>query len=341
MKESSRSSEPSWKKNMISKLDNRDSVGLDVLAEVATVSNYITADEDMKMNDSGASPTQSCYMKNSIDSMMEYAESDSFLRKRKCMDDQNGTVVTDETPEYSEHADFGVDTSYQSTDKTKQNSSLPSSITLEKEIDYSEPTNFLSMLMDVLSSAAMESVITWLPDGNAFTVLNEEEFTKYVLPCFFELIRFESFVKRLYRWGFKSMNEGSKNTVFYHEYFLRDYPDLRFKIYQSNNRADLLNLSRMMHHSLPLNLKRNPNLLNSSEKCGMDWHRQNLQKNLSRYRKRSSSMDMSASKPNVNLNVCADTLIKNFFDRKMNKIRSQYVQDQSGHKKFKRHSIGF
>ena len=307
----------SWKKNMISKLENISSSGLDVLADAATVSNYITDGEDKVVNTT-SSHLQTHNHKTPMS--IEIEHSDAERRKSLGADvpeSQNSSIDTD-----SDNDDFGRDTSYQTNNKTTENENIPSCITLQNQTDYSscsQPNNFLSMLMDVLSSTSMESVITWLPEGNAFIVLNEKEFSQYVLPSFFELMKFESFVKRLYSWGFKSLNYlESKNKVFYHEYFLRDYPSLCCKISQCYN---------------------------SNVNNGIDWHMQKMQLNVMTRRRRSASMPM-ISTSNITNNAqpnatSADTLIKRFLDRKMNQIRSQYSHNPSCTMKFKRHSVGF
>lgn len=302
----------SWKKNMISKLENISSSGLDVLADAATVSNYITGGEDKVVNTT-SSHLQKRNHKTPVNKDIERRKSLSA----NVLESQNASIVTDMD---SDNGDYGRDTSYQTNDKTTENTNLPSLITLGNSIKHSQPDKFLSMLMDVLSSTSMESVITWLPEGNAFIVLNEEEFAKYVLPSFFEIIKFEYFVKKLYRWGFKQLNLGSNNKVFYHEYFSRDYPNLSCKISQCYDSYKMINNEMV------------------------DWHAQLMHLNVRNHRRRSSTSMISTSNitNNAQSNItCADTLIKNFFDRKMNQIRSQYSHNPSCTMKSKRHSIGF
>jgi len=255
---------------------------------------------------------------------IEIEHADSERRKRsgvEMVENINSSIFKE--LEFSDYVGFRRDTSYQPNHQTTENTNLLSSTTSENPTACSQPNNFLSMLMDVLSSTSMESVITWLPEGNAFIVLNEEEFAKYVLPVFFELLKFESFVKKLYRWGFKSVNLGSKNKVFYHEYFLRDYPNLCTKVSPCND---------------------NSNEMLSSE---MNWQAKIMQSSLRNYQRRRSTSMISTTSNITNNNAqinttCADTLIKNFLDRKMNQIRSQFLlQNPSYTRKFKRHSIGF
>lgn len=45
--------------------------------------------------------------------------------------------------------------------------------------------------------------VAWLPDGNSFLVRDPAEFTRSVIPKFFKQSKFQSFARKLYRWGFR------------------------------------------------------------------------------------------------------------------------------------------
>merc|ERR1711862_37650 len=226
---------------------------------------------------------------------------------------------------------------------------------IESEISSQKTnTNFATMLMDVLSSKSMENVITWLPEGNAFIVINEKEFTKYVLPICFELMKFESFVKRLFRWGFRALNRlGRRNQVFYHKFFLRDFPCLCKKISQKQNNVPSFdplktNIGTMINTERKLNylaLESNNSslrLARSAQTLGMK--RQIQQKQLQLQLLNRSAQPIIGSNVVCLNNIqpktsYADFVVKNFFDRKITKIKSNYLQ-HSYTRKFRRHSMG-
>jgi len=97
---------------------------------------------------------------------------------------------------------------------------------------------FAQKLMNVLSFEYLENIITWLPDGNAFIIINQRKFTEDLLPRYFEVDRYESFVRKLYRWGFKRVPRIAEGAVFYHRLFLRDQPHLCNKMRSYDNKVD-------------------------------------------------------------------------------------------------------
>lgn len=48
----------------------------------------------------------------------------------------------------------------------------------------------------------MEHIISWTPDGKSFIIHNMQTFQNYILPHYFNGIKFDSFQRKLYRWGF-------------------------------------------------------------------------------------------------------------------------------------------
>jgi hypothetical protein len=77
--------------------------------------------------------------------------------------------------------------------------------------------------MEMLEHEDVTEAITWLPGGKSFSVINPKKFTDNVLAKFFKQSKFESFVRKLYRWGFRQVDKGEIGHVtFYHKYFQRD-----------------------------------------------------------------------------------------------------------------------
>jgi hypothetical protein len=108
-------------------------------------------------------------------------------------------------------------------------------------------------LLSIISIPEFEHIISWLPSGEAFCVHKREEFESQILPKYFGHARFDSFVRKLNRWGFRRMNKNSAgdschfaprwiedygSIIFYHEDFKRDDPDRMLKIALSNNTSE-------------------------------------------------------------------------------------------------------
>jgi len=85
---------------------------------------------------------------------------------------------------------------------------------------------FPEKLMEVLDRSDMESIITWMPHGRAFIVLQPVQLKDIVLPRFFKQTKFMSFTRQLNLWGFKRITKGVDTGAYYHELFLRGRPRL-------------------------------------------------------------------------------------------------------------------
>eukprot|EP00584_Thalassiosira_punctigera_P003971 CAMPEP_0172546248 /NCGR_PEP_ID=MMETSP1067-20121228/16044_1 /TAXON_ID=265564 ORGANISM="Thalassiosira punctigera, Strain Tpunct2005C2" /NCGR_SAMPLE_ID=MMETSP1067 /ASSEMBLY_ACC=CAM_ASM_000444 /LENGTH=190 /DNA_ID=CAMNT_0013333145 /DNA_START=46 /DNA_END=615 /DNA_ORIENTATION=+ len=87
--------------------------------------------------------------------------------------------------------------------------------------------NFAEKLHSMLSRQEYRHVVTWLPSGRSFVILNQEEFARRILPRHFREAKFESFSRRLKRWGFKkayanaSQGSVSQTIVVSHDLFHR------------------------------------------------------------------------------------------------------------------------
>ena len=87
--------------------------------------------------------------------------------------------------------------------------------------------SFAYKLHAILMDKDCNSAISWLPSGKSFCIMDKEEFTKKVLPKFFREAKFESFARRIKRWGFRRMYiTGAKQTIYSHDLFRKDRIDL-------------------------------------------------------------------------------------------------------------------
>ena len=91
----------------------------------------------------------------------------------------------------------------------------------------SRDNNFAKKLHAILADKNCKSAIAWLPSGKAVCILNKVEFTNKILPMYFRETKFDSFTRRLKRWGFRKVSaNGASQVVFSHDHFQKDRIDL-------------------------------------------------------------------------------------------------------------------
>lgn len=84
------------------------------------------------------------------------------------------------------------------------------------------PAKLASMLCD----HDLTAVITWLPHGRSWKVLNRDLFADHALPRYFGHKNYASFVRIANAWGMRRITRGADRDSYYHELFLRGRPDL-------------------------------------------------------------------------------------------------------------------
>ncbi|KAL7466628.1 hypothetical protein ACHAXS_006922 [Conticribra weissflogii] len=88
-------------------------------------------------------------------------------------------------------------------------------------------TIFPMKLYDILCNPEFHHAISWMPHGRSWKVLNKDFFMDEICPQYFAQTRYESFIRQVNGWGFKRMRrEGPDRSSYYHEHFLRGYPNL-------------------------------------------------------------------------------------------------------------------
>jgi len=112
---------------------------------------------------------------------------------------------------------------YGNADDAKE-SSADSEVPLTFKVARQFPIvpTFPEMLMGVLNNSKNDSSIAWEPSGNSFSVKNPSVFIEKILPQFMRQCKYSSFVRKLYRWGFKQFNSETKRNCFYNELFKRN-----------------------------------------------------------------------------------------------------------------------
>jgi hypothetical protein len=86
--------------------------------------------------------------------------------------------------------------------------------------------NFPEILFAILSNQHLEDIITWMPHGRSFTILDRNKFVQSVLPVYFKASRMASFAKQLNAYGFVKIKQGVNQYTYYHPFFLRGLPHL-------------------------------------------------------------------------------------------------------------------
>mmetsp|Transcript_1758 Transcript_1758/g.3320 ORF Transcript_1758/g.3320 Transcript_1758/m.3320 type:complete len:137 (-) Transcript_1758:910-1320(-) len=72
--------------------------------------------------------------------------------------------------------------------------------------------NFPARLHKILSDPSHSDVITWMPHGRAWRVIDRERLVKDVLPGYYVCKKYESFTRQLNGWGFKRLHQHGPGT---------------------------------------------------------------------------------------------------------------------------------
>lgn len=75
--------------------------------------------------------------------------------------------------------------------------------------------------MEILSNSQLSDIITWLPNGKGFIILQKRKFATEVMPMYFKHSKFTSFTRKLNRWGFTRVTRGPESGAYYHKVRLR------------------------------------------------------------------------------------------------------------------------
>eukprot|EP00956_Cyclotella_meneghiniana_P018920 scaffold31948_cov69-Cyclotella_meneghiniana.AAC.2 len=106
-------------------------------------------------------------------------------------------------------------------------SSIPVKQT-ERSSDEQQKMSFADKIDAILAVDEYSSIVSWLPTGKSFAIMDKEQFIKEVLPRFFKDTKFESFHRRLKRWGFRTAyTNGNKQVVYTNDLFIKNRPELR------------------------------------------------------------------------------------------------------------------
>lgn len=80
---------------------------------------------------------------------------------------------------------------------------------------------FPTTLFDILADPELDDIISWLPHGRSWKILDSTKFNESVLSSRFNQSKYTSFVRQVNGWGFRRVTVGSEANTYYHELFLR------------------------------------------------------------------------------------------------------------------------
>mmetsp|Transcript_4224 Transcript_4224/g.4824 ORF Transcript_4224/g.4824 Transcript_4224/m.4824 type:complete len:220 (+) Transcript_4224:79-738(+) len=86
------------------------------------------------------------------------------------------------------------------------------------------PSFFPLKLMEMLANEDLSTIVSWLPDGDAFVIRDKKIFATEVIPLYFKgSIQFSSFTRRMNRWKFTLSKQSTKSeSIYQHPLFRRD-----------------------------------------------------------------------------------------------------------------------
>lgn len=132
---------------------------------------------------------------------------------------------------------------------------------------------FPQRLMRILSDHTISDIITWLPHGRSFVIIQQEVLAEKILPRYFPestsasannksssaACKYPSFTRKLNRWGFRQVTRGPDAGAFHHKFFRRDEPRLclqmicqRSRRRKGDEKRDVVSIlpKAMGHHPL-------------------------------------------------------------------------------------------
>lgn len=81
--------------------------------------------------------------------------------------------------------------------------------------------SFAVKLFRILSQPSYNDIISWLPHGRSWRILQPNLFEKNIIPFYFRHRNLASFMRQVNGWGFRRVNQGPDRNSYYHESFLR------------------------------------------------------------------------------------------------------------------------
>lgn len=163
--------------------------------------------------------------------------------------------------------------------------------------------SFPRKLHIILSTPEYQDIICWLPHGRAWRIQQRERLVSDILPKFFQHQKYSSFSRQVYGWGFHRITSGADYNSFFHELFLRDDPQLSFKMKrpsrtelterrqsQPDTPPDFYSMPPVSQSNMENNMDDNQITQDSSSKISLDEYKEKLMRRLSTYSPREQNM---------------------------------------------------
>jgi osomolarity two-component system response regulator SKN7 len=83
---------------------------------------------------------------------------------------------------------------------------------MENQSQGSSSSDFVRKLYKMLENPTDENVVRWGNDGDSFVVLENEKFTKHILPKHFKHSNFASFVRQLNKYDFHKVRHNNEEN---------------------------------------------------------------------------------------------------------------------------------
>jgi hypothetical protein len=84
--------------------------------------------------------------------------------------------------------------------------------------------------LQILSNPEFSECICWNPHGRSWRILKPPVFEQVVIPLYFRHAKYASFMRQVNGWGFKRIVSGNDHNSYYHEMFVREFPQLCLKM---------------------------------------------------------------------------------------------------------------
>ncbi len=90
------------------------------------------------------------------------------------------------------------------------------------------PMVLMHLLTDEDRQREHMNTMFFLPDNSYFVIRNNNEFSQFIMPKYFQMTKFGCFIKKLERWGFTHtlINKKGDQHLFHHPFFSRNKWDL-------------------------------------------------------------------------------------------------------------------
>lgn len=125
------------------------------------------------------------------------------------------TVPVPEEPE-KVHDGAGNRSSYRDFSRVLPDKADGPSSLIAQSTTAKEPT-FPVKLHMILSNPEFQDIISWLPHGRSWRILQQKAFEERVIPLYFRHGRYSSFARQVNGWGFRRVTHGSDYNSYYHE----------------------------------------------------------------------------------------------------------------------------